>query len=249
MTIHLDNISLTFQGEATPLFENFNLSLSGWTCLLGQSGCGKTTLLRHIAGLTDPQHHTTGRVDYQSRDTTTPLGNEHIAYMGQQDLLFPWLSVLDNICLQSVITGKKPNKAQRDQAHQLLIATGLDQHDTLRPDQLSGGLRQRVALARTLMLDKPIVLMDEPFSALDAVTRYKLQDLSAKLLKDKIVVLITHDPQEALRLGEHIYVMQNKPAQLKELSTPVSPIPRKLSAEFAAHQQAIIDMLANEVPV
>ena len=103
----------------------------------------------------------------------------------------------------------------QQRAMSLLESVGLAEYAHAMPQQLSGGMRQRVALARTLMQDKPIVLMDEPFSALDAVTRHKLQTLAAHLLQDKTVVLITHDPQEAVRLAHHLYVLQEHLLQLK----------------------------------
>jgi len=115
-----------------------------------------------------------------------------------------------------------------------------------KPAQLSGGMRQRVALARTLMQDKPLVLMDEPFSALDAVTRHKLQTLSAELLKDKTVVLITHDPQEAVRLAHQLYVLQGTPAQAQHLVVPDAKPPRALDGECAVLQQAILDQLEKD---
>ncbi|GAL36098.1 hydroxymethylpyrimidine ABC transporter ATPase component [Vibrio maritimus] len=117
--------------------------------------------------------------------------------MAQQDLLLPWLSVIDNVCLASRLNGKKVDDVTHQKALVLLDQVGLANKATARPAELSGGQRQRVALARTLMQNKPVVLMDEPFSALDAVTRHKLQELAADLLKDKTVLLITHDPQEA----------------------------------------------------
>ena len=114
------------------------------------------------------------------------------------------------------------------------------------PGQLSSGMRQRVALARTLMQERPVVLMDEPFSALDAVTRYRLQNLSCQLLQDKTVVLITHDPQEAIRLANQLYIMQGRPAFAELLATPASGTPRNFNAEGAQLQQTIMDRLEQD---
>ncbi len=243
MSIVIENFSLIFEGEAKPLFQDLSLNIEGWTCILGQSGCGKTTLLRMLAGLISSQHTVKGNAYLQDEDMRIPLTNQHIAYMGQQDLLFPWLSVIENVCLPIVIKGKKPSKRQLDSAQQLLSDVGLSDIANKRPDQLSGGMRQRVALARTLMQDKPVVLMDEPFSALDAVTRHKLQNLSAELLAEKDVLLITHDPQEALRLGHQLFWMQSQPAQLALLETPNTSPPRRIDPTLALHHQQIIEQL------
>ena len=133
--------------------------------------------------------------------------------------------------------------ADKQRAYQLLELVGLKGHELHKPAQLSGGMRQRVALARTLMQDKPLILMDEPFSALDAVTRHRLQALAVELLADKTVLLITHDPQEALRLSHAIYIMRGQPACAESLAVPESTTPRKFDAQTAALQQQIIDRL------
>ncbi|MCG7587981.1 ABC transporter ATP-binding protein [Photobacterium sp. OFAV2-7] len=239
----MQHVSLTYKDANDALFIDLNLTLPAgeWTCLLGKSGCGKTTLLRQLAGLNEDRVNWHGSL---ATSDNKPLF-ERIAYMAQQDLLLPWLSVMDNVCLSHRF-GSSPSPQDQDKAVRLLQAVGLETYATAMPDQLSGGMRQRVALARTLMQDKPLVLMDEPFSALDAVTRHKLQTLSAELLKDRTVLLITHDPQEALRLGHNIYIMTGKPAKLIELDTPTSPPPRQFDAQMANHQQTIIDQLEQD---
>ncbi len=243
--VQLSNATLRYRDSEHATLSGLSLSLNAgkWTVLLGRSGCGKTTVLRYLAGLLDD------KVEWQGTLATSdelPL-TDRIAYMAQQDLLLPWLSVIDNVCLSHRFQNPVSDKAlQTNQALELLAAVGLADHASTMPDQLSGGMRQRVALARTLMQDKPVVLMDEPFSALDAVTRHKLQSLACELLKDKTVVLITHDPQEAVRLADNLYVLQGTPANAQSLSVPNTPTPRVLDGECAELQQAILDQLERD---
>ncbi|CDT36261.1 putative ABC-type transport system, ATPase component [Vibrio coralliirubri] len=243
--VQLSNASLRYNDSEHATLSGLSLSLNAgkWTVLLGRSGCGKTTVLRYLAGLLDD------KVEWQGTLATSdelPL-TDRIAYMAQQDLLLPWLSVIDNVCLSHRFQNPASDKAlQTNQALELLAAVGLADYANAMPDQLSGGMRQRVALARTLMQDKPVVLMDEPFSALDAVTRHKLQSLACELLKGKTVVLITHDPQEAVRLADNLYVLQGTPANAQSLSVPNTATPRVLDGECAELQQAILDQLERD---
>ncbi|MGF1816217.1 ABC transporter ATP-binding protein [Vibrio splendidus] len=243
--VQLSSASLRYNDSEHATLSGLSLSLNAgkWTVLLGRSGCGKTTVLRYLAGLLDD------KVEWQGTLATSdelPL-TDRIAYMAQQDLLLPWLSVIDNVCLSHRFQNPASDKAQQtNQALELLAAVGLVDYANAMPDQLSGGMRQRVALARTLMQDKPVVLMDEPFSALDAVTRHKLQSLACELLKDKTVVLITHDPQEAVRLADNLYVLQGTPANAQSLSVPNTATPRVLDGECAELQQAILDQLERD---
>ncbi|MFA0224730.1 ABC transporter ATP-binding protein [Vibrio splendidus] len=243
--VQLSNATLRYRDSEHATLSGLSLSLNAgkWTVLLGRSGCGKTTVLRYLAGLLDD------KVEWQGTLATSdelPL-TDRIAYMAQQDLLLPWLSVIDNVCLSHRFQNPVSDKAlQTNQALELLAAVGLADHASTMPDQLSGGMRQRVALARTLMQDKPVVLMDEPFSALDAVTRHKLQSLACELLKGKTVVLITHDPQEAVRLADNLYVLQGTPANAQSLSVPNTATPRVLDGECAELQQAILDQLERD---
>ncbi|MEC6899878.1 ABC transporter ATP-binding protein [Photobacterium piscicola] len=226
------------------VIENLNLTIAAnkWTCLVGKSGCGKSTLIKFLAGLLNESTQWQGQLTISDNQPLTG----RVAYMAQQDLLLPWLTVLDNVCISSKFGHHDsiPNLKQR--AMTLLEHVGLADKHQLLPQQLSGGMRQRVALARTLLQDQPIVLMDEPFSALDAVTRYRLQDLFVKLLKHKTVVLITHDPQEAIRLSDQLYILQGEPAFATALSLPTSLPPRRFDAESASHQQRIFDILAHD---
>jgi putative hydroxymethylpyrimidine transport system ATP-binding protein len=217
-TLRLRGAGLRFGGRV--LFDGLDLDLPGgtWTCLLGPSGVGKSTLLRMIAGLADVSPGT----EIAAADGAPLPGR--IAWMGQQDLLMPWLTVLENVTLGARLRRERPDAAR---ARDLLARVGLADRAGERPDRLSGGMRQRVALARTLMEDRPLVLMDEPFSALDALTRLRLQDLAGTLLAGRTVLLVTHDPMEALRLGDRVLVMTGAPARLSAPLVPVGSPPRR----------------------
>lgn len=223
-----------------PLFESFSLELPAgqWTCLLGASGVGKTTLLRLLAGL---ETSTTGSI--QATDGQALTGR--VAYMAQQDLLLPWLTVLDNICLGARLRGERYPMAQ---AHELLQQLGLEGLAKRLPATLSGGQRQRVALARTLLEARPLVLMDEPFVALDALGRHRLQNLAARLLAGRTVLLVTHDPLEALRLGEQILVLQGRPVQLKPISAPPGDPPRQTDDRHLMQQHQRLLEVLGETP-
>ena len=204
------------------VFDDLSLHLGAGTitCLLGPSGAGKSTLLRLLAGLiTLPPNATLRAGD------SLPLSGR-VAYMDQRDLLLPWLSVLDNVILGAKLRGESP---QLERARGLLAAVGLSGREHDPPASLSGGQRQRVALARTLMEDRPLVLMDEPFSSLDAVTRHQLQGLAARLLRHRTVLLVTHDPAEALRLGHVVHVLAGDPASLSPSMQVPGEIPRELA--------------------
>ncbi|WP_022941227.1 ABC transporter ATP-binding protein [Psychromonas hadalis] len=244
VSITIKNGYLRYLDSEEVIFKHLNVNIKAgvWTCILGRSGCGKSSLLRYLANLLEE------KVLWKGKLTTAPLcdSKHEIAYMAQQDLLMPWLSVLDNVLLSTKFSATDKIKIQHEKAQDLLIKVGLSDKAHYLPQQLSGGMRQRVALARTLMQDKPIVLMDEPFSALDAVTRYRLQNLAYQLLQDKTVVLITHDPQEAIRLASQLYIMQGKPAYAELLSVPETKPPRDFDAQGAQLQQQIMHRLEQD---
>ena len=233
VSIAIDAARVAFDGVA--LFEDLHLTLPArrWTCLLGESGVGKSTLLRLVAGLLPPESDVT-----VACDDGLPLAGR-CAYMAQQDLLLPWSSVLDNVTLGERLRMGRASAATRERALALLARVGLTDSANALPSTLSGGMRQRAALVRTLMEDRPVVLMDEPFSALDAITRVRLQELAADLLRGRTVLLVTHDPLEALRLGDHIHVLVGRPARLAAPMEISGATPRSL------HDPAVLTGQAN----
>ena len=220
--------------DGVVLFENLRFRLDGgqWTCLLGPSGVGKTSLLRLIAGLAPGA--------LVAADDGRSL-HRRVALMAQQDLLLPWLPAIENVLLGYRLRGgvtRADRPALRDRAQALLARVGLERQAEALPGTLSGGMRQRVALARTLMEDRPVVLMDEPFSALDAITRHRLQDLAAELLAGRTVLLVTHSPLEALRLGHRLYVLSGRPAAPHGPLLPKGHPPREPGDPILLAQQA-----------
>ncbi|MBR3370421.1 MAG: ABC transporter ATP-binding protein [Rhodobacteraceae bacterium] len=216
-------------GDA-PLMRNLDLDLpaGGWSCLLGPSGVGKSTLGRLVAGLPGPF----GLHGACVASDGAPLQGR-VAMMAQDGQLLPWASVLHNVTIGARLRGQVPDGAR---ARALLAELGLDALAHRRPATLSGGQRQRVALARTLIEDCPVVVLDEPFSALDAATRLAMQDLAARMLTGRTVVLITHDPLEAVRLADRAWLLS--PDGADALDLPDTHAPRSYSAPATLAMQA-----------
>ena len=214
----IQNLNLEFKGKK--LFENLNFDNieNKSTALLRTTGVGKSTLLRCIADL-EKENITSGKIVLKE-DT-------NIAWLSQENSLFPWLSILDNVQLYHHLKGTK-TKQTLQKAKELLIQVNMSAHQNKKTYELSGGQKQRVALARTLMQEANLILMDEPFSALDAITKIQLQDLTCELLKNKTVVLVTHDPQEAIKLANHIYIFKNQPVIIEEVASLQGTLPHLL---------------------
>lgn len=199
--------ALYMQGDAeidgVSIFTSLDLQVAAgqWTCLLGSSGVGKSTVLKLFAGLAE-------HVEFSGKfgSENGPLAGQ-IALMAQSDLLLPWLSVAGNVALGARLRGEASDASQ---VMRVLEHVGLADKAERKPAELSGGQRQRVALARTLLEDRPVVLLDEPFSALDAKNRALMQELAAEVLDGRTVLLVTHDPAEAARLGHVICVMTDR---------------------------------------
>ena len=178
--------------------------------LIGPSGCGKSTIFNIIAGLLEP---TSGRVLIDGVDATGTIGR--VGYMLQKDLLLPWRTVLDNVVLGMEIQSV-PLRLARERALPLLHRYGLSGFESLYPSALSGGMRQRAALLRTLLFDTDVILLDEPFGALDAQTKLQMQEWLMQLWSDfgKTVLFVTHDVEEAIYLSDEVHVMGTRPGRI-----------------------------------
>lgn len=229
----ISNIHHTYFSKeaATESLQNINFTMKEgeFVSLIGPSGCGKTTLLSIIAGLLLP---TEGKVFIENKEV---YGNDQcsIGYMLQQDYLFPWKTIEENINLGLKLKGKV-NPAI---ASLLLKDVGLPPVEKKYPRELSGGMRQRVALARTLAVDPKILLLDEPFSALDYQSKLKLEDLVSLMLKDygKTAILVTHDIGEAIAMSDRIYLFSARPGRMYKTFDIPEEIRKRTPFEARSH--------------
>jgi ABC-type nitrate/sulfonate/bicarbonate transport system ATPase subunit len=245
--LRLDQVGMTFptpNGAFTALAPvTLTISPGRFVSLIGPSGCGKSTIFNIVAGLLEP---TGGRVLIDGVDATGTIGR--VGYMLQKDLLLPWRTVLDNVILGMEIQGV-PLRQARERALPLLHRYGLVGFEYLYPNALSGGMRQRAALLRTLLFDTDVILLDEPFGALDAQTKLQMQEWLLGLWADfgKTVVFVTHDIEEAIYLSDEVHVMATRPGRIIE-SMPV-PIARPrergatLMPEFMAIKERCLALL------
>ncbi|WP_110927323.1 ABC transporter ATP-binding protein [Bacillus massiliglaciei] len=206
------------KNQATTALEDIHLEVKEgeFVSFLGPSGCGKTTLLSIIAGLFQP---TEGQILLENQPISSKRGDDlSIGYMLQQDYLFPWKTILENVTLGMRLMQKDKQEAEKH-ALGLLKDVGLSDVERQYPSQLSGGMRQRAALARTLVTDPKILLLDEPFSALDYQTKLKLEDLVFETLKTfgKTAVLVTHDIGEAIAMSDRVYLFAANPGKVHKL--------------------------------
>ena len=228
---------------------DFAAEAGEFVSIIGPSGCGKSTMLNILAGLEEPS---AGRVRFDGRSGEGRLGSA--AYMPQKDLLLPWRTALDNAILALEVQGWD-RAAARGRAGELLATFGLQGFEDHYPADLSGGMRQRTAFLRTILADKPLVLLDEPFGALDALTRANLQAWLLDLwgLLAVTVVLVTHDVEEALLLSDRIYVMTARPGRISRVMAVPLARPRTYdlvsSPEFTALKADLLATLRDSGPV
>ena len=232
--------------RAVEALSDFNLDVgkNEFVVLLGPSGCGKSTLLYLIAGLEDL---TDGTIEGHGVQVTKPDSDRSLIF--QESSLYPWLSVLENVTFGLKLRGV--SKAERSKvAAELLIKVGLGGFEGKRPDELSGGMRQRAAVARALAMKPSVLLMDEPFAALDVQTRSKLQDFLIQVWRDSgaSVLFVTHHIDEAMALADRVVVFTARPGTIKSIVPIDMPRPRDpRDPKLHALRDHLIDLLADEV--
>ena len=210
MKLAVDNI--TFRYDDEPLFQglSFHVEAGEFVSILGPSGCGKSTILNLLAGILAPESG-------EMRVDGAPIRgmSSHFAYMPQNDLLFPWKTILQNVCLHGRLHGTE--RQARERAKELLPLFGLAGYGDAWPSDLSGGMRQRAAFLRTALCDADILLLDEPFGALDVISRSDMQDwlVSMKRHLGRTCLLVTHDIDEAIFLSDRILVLGGRPADIR----------------------------------
>lgn len=241
--LKVTDVTQSFDGRK--IIEDISIELheGELVSLLGTSGGGKTTLFNVISGLYTPDK---GKVEIDGKDITGQPGN--VSYMLQKDMLLPYKTVEDNVALPLIIKGEK-KKAAREKAGQFFEEFGLEGTQKKYPHQLSGGMRQRAALLRTYMFSKEVALLDEPFSALDTLTKSEMHKWYLEVM-DKIklsTLFITHDIDEAILLSDRIYLLTGVPGHISHEIVITEPRPRKqeftLTEEFLEYKKKIISLL------
>ena len=242
---HCEHITKNY--EDVPVVENVSIELvqGGFVSLLGHSGVGKTTLFNVLTGLDRPD---AGNVFLDGEDITSVSGKT--GYMPQKDLLLEHMTVIDNVILPMLIRGEK-KKDSRQYAADFFPRFGLSGYEKKYPRQLSGGMRQRAALLRTCMTRNRVILLDEPFSALDAITRREMQDWYREIAESMglSTIFITHDVEEALLLSDTVYILSGKPGKITSVINVQPQRPRDrdfpFSPEFADQKRQIIVSIGN----
>ncbi len=245
MTIDIKNISKSFttkDKEFTAL-KNINLHVDDGEliCLLGPSGCGKTTLLRLIGGLEKADE---GEIYDNNQKVTCPSKDR--SFIFQQYSLFPWLNVLDNVMFGLNLSNENSKEKNLSDAERYLERVGLAEFKYSYPHELSGGMKQRVAIIRSLLNHTPILLMDEPFSAVDMLNRHSLQEQLIGVWKrfNTTILFVTHDVDEAVYLADKIVIMDKKPGRIKDIvKVPISRPRKRESNEFLDFQDKIEKLL------
>ena len=248
--IHFDRVGFRFPGspKAPPVLTDFELDIARgeFHLILGPSGCGKTTALNLLAGF---EHVTQGVITVGGRPVTAPAVDRIVIFQGD-DSLFPWLTALENVEFGLRLQGISAS-ARRAKAHEYLALVGLEGHAEKYPEELSGGMKQRIQIARALVCDSPILLMDEPFAAVDAQTRAMLQEELSLIWQRTgcTIFFITHDIAETIVLADRVSIMHAGPgSRVKETVAIEMPRPRSpASPDFAKYYARSHGILASEV--
>jgi ABC-type nitrate/sulfonate/bicarbonate transport system ATPase subunit len=247
----LEGIHCAFRdgtGRPLPVLDGIELNVAAneFVAIVGPSGAGKSTLFNVLAGLVLP---TSGRVVLDGADITGSTGL--VAYMMQKDLLLSWRSVLDNVVLGPEIDGR-PMDVARERARALMSEFGLGGFEDFYPAALSGGMRQRAALMRTILCEKSVLLLDEPLGALDAITRASMHEWMLNVFHEhqRTVLFITHDPEEAVFLSDRVFVLTGRPARVKDIVEVGLARPRRHDVigtlEFAQLKRRVLDLVWEE---
>jgi len=251
IALEFKDVTFHYKNSEIPILDGIDLQIDEgeFISIIGPSGSGKSTIFRLITGLEDPFK---GSILLNGEPVTNRLGA--VGYMPQQDLLMPWRTVLDNAILPLEIKGIKKEIAQA-QVKELLDDFGLKGQENVLPSNLSGGMRQRVSFLRTILSGSNILLLDEPFSALDAITRLTMQEwlIEQWMKRKKTILFITHDVDEALFLSDRIFVLQQKPHTfIQEVKIPLGR-PRTLrdvsKSEIVTLKETLIDQLRSKVSI
>ena len=247
VVMEIENLGRQFPGAQGPITALYEISLKihrrELVCVIGPSGCGKSTLIRIIAGLDDP---TSGRMLVDGKETSGPSPERGMVFQGYT--LFPWLTVKQNVMFGLEMAGHPASEAEAD-ARQWIDLVGLKNFAENYPHQLSGGMKQRVAIARALAPNPRVLLMDEPFGALDAQTRAQMQSHLLEIWRnvDVTILFITHDLDEAILLADRIIVLKANPGEIQEVIEVPVPRPRSLdqlqSPEFQATRRRLDELI------
>ncbi len=248
--VRVENVSVIFQGQGSPVqvldSVSFQIQPGSFTCLLGPSGCGKSTLLNLVAGFLKP---TMGGV-FVDEDPVQKPGADR-GFVFQQYSLLPWKTTFQNVELGLKIRGF-PKAERMEMVNNYLNRVGLYKHRNSFPSQLSGGMQQRASIVRALVNSPAVLLMDEPFAALDAQTRHMMQELLLDIWKEAqtTVIFVTHDIEEAVFLGDDVLVMGVQPGRIKERIFIDLPRPRHIddvmTAEFNAISRRVFNSIREE---
>lgn len=236
-SIEVNEVSKTFGALQVLEKVDFSIEQGEFAAIVGPSGCGKSTVLRMIAGLEAPG---TGEVRASGKPVEKPDPDRMLIF--QEHALYPWRTVARNVGFGLELAGV-PKNDRTPRVNEVLEKVGLSGFQSYYPHQLSGGMRQRAAIARALVTDPGVLLLDEPFGALDAITKIDMQNELLRLWQGsgKTVLLITHDIDEALYLADTVYVMSPRPGRIIEIITPEAPRPRnRNSTEFAVLRELIM---------